>query len=256
VPEWKFTVPFPTSNLATTWKVGGGGFVQSVYGPYLQDTPGDRTFELCTTGYGSFISDAISNHDREFLFLDIGANCGVFSLLAATHPLCRMVIAVEPVPQTFESLKANIAFNRADKIRGVRAAISDEGGREVRLTYNPRHSGMSSVTRKSSGNTIAAPVLDADGLAALVGGSSCSIFAKIDVEGSEAGVLAVLSRCSFFGAITDIVIEISERNCGKAGVRGVIERMEREGFAELDRNGAPEHYDAHYRRLHSAGQPG
>ena len=115
---------------------------------------------------------------------------------------------------------------------------------------------MSSVTGKSSGNTITAPVFDADGLVALVGRPSGSIFAKIDVEGSEAGVLAVLSRCSFFGAITDIVIEISERNCGKSGVRGVIERMEREGFAELDRDGAPEHYDAHYRRVPGAAQPG
>ncbi len=52
----------------------GSIFRKSFDGPYLLDTPGDRTFEFCVEGYGPFIADMIAAYDRKFLFLDIGAN--------------------------------------------------------------------------------------------------------------------------------------------------------------------------------------
>jgi hypothetical protein len=80
------------------------------------------------------------------------------------------------------------------------------------------------------------------------------VFVKIDVEGSEPRVLAVLRLCSFFPAITDIVIEISERTSGKDGVRATILALKQMGFGEIGRDGPPEHYDAHYRRAENAKQ--
>jgi hypothetical protein len=76
-------------------------FIRSVCGPDLLDTPGDQTFALCARGYASsFVDDVIRSYDREFLFLDIGANLGLFSLLADCHPLCRRVLAFEPLPRS------------------------------------------------------------------------------------------------------------------------------------------------------------
>jgi hypothetical protein len=47
-------------------------FIRSVYGVHILNMPGDRTFELCATGYGRFISEAIAAQEKPFLFLDIG----------------------------------------------------------------------------------------------------------------------------------------------------------------------------------------
>ena len=225
------------------------GFVQSIYGPYLRDRPGDRTFELCVTGYGSLISNVIEQRSSPFIFVDIGANCGVFSLLAARHPLCTSVIAIEPVPATFEALSANIDFNTANNVRAVRALVSQRSGEILRLSYNPRHSGMSKIARGTDENTVAAPVLDASGLSDLVGKPDRPALVKIDVEGSEADALDALKSTSFFPAVTDIVVEISERTGGIEHVRDLKKILQEFGFEEVGREGADEHYDAHYSRL-------
>jgi FkbM family methyltransferase len=227
-------------------------FVRSVYGPYLLDTPDDRTFELCVTGYGRLLPDLLENHDRDYLFLDIGANCGIFSLLAAAQPHCRKVIAIEPVPPTFDRLTANIAYNDAEKVRAVRGAVSDSRRAFLHLTYDPGHSGMATIAARSRRNTVTAPVLDARALSGLVDGAPDSIVVKIDVEGSETRVLSVLRKAPFFAAVSDIVIEISERHSGSEGVSSILQILSEEGFDEIAREGPAEHYDAHYRR-HSQG---
>jgi len=241
------------TSLSLRARIGRDRYVRSVYGPYLRHTPDDRTFELCTTGYGRFVADVIRNHAGPFVFLDIGANCGVFSLVAARHPRCESVIAIEPVPETFAALEANIAFNRAHKVRAVRAAVSLSDAGEVSIDWNPAHSGMASMVRRGGPRTVSAPVLGAAGLAALVGRPAIPIFAKIDVEGAEAEVLAVLAQCPFAGDIADILIEVSERNCGVDGAEAVHAALIDLGHGETGRDGPPDHYDAHYRRLPPGG---
>jgi FkbM family methyltransferase len=61
--------------------------------------------------------------------VDIGANIGAFSILAASlvGPSGR-VIAFEPMPETFERLKENIALNGLDNVECCNAAIDAEEG--------------------------------------------------------------------------------------------------------------------------------
>src|SRR6202521_3168168 len=120
-------------------------FVRSAYGPYLSITPGDRTFELCVTGYGPFVSNAIASQDRPFVFLDIGANLGLFSLLAARNRHCTRVVAFEPLPEIFRNLEANIRRNKADKIEAIQGAVSATRDDFVYLSFDARHSGMSKI---------------------------------------------------------------------------------------------------------------
>ncbi|TAN39022.1 MAG: FkbM family methyltransferase [Verrucomicrobia bacterium] len=63
-------------------------------------------------------------------FLDIGANIGYFSLLAATRCPQGRVFAVEPDPQNFRLFSASIALNGLrDHVTAVQTAASDEEGR-------------------------------------------------------------------------------------------------------------------------------
>ena len=63
--------------------------------------------------------------------LDVGANSGLFSLLAARRDRTVRVHAVEPVARVFSLLTANVALNGAGNIRCHRLACSDRSGPAV-----------------------------------------------------------------------------------------------------------------------------
>jgi FkbM family methyltransferase len=59
--------------------------------------------------------------------LDVGANTGVYALVAKTTNPCARVMAFEPVSRIFEKLVTNCALNGYD-IECVNAALSDSDG--------------------------------------------------------------------------------------------------------------------------------
>lgn len=65
---------------------------------------------------------------RDGVFLDIGANVGVFSLPLASRAGQGRVHAFEPVPAAAERLRRNIDINAIDNIRVNQCAASDHAG--------------------------------------------------------------------------------------------------------------------------------
>ncbi len=258
--KWRYyllrSLAFPFQRLRSLfpgWKALGRivtrlSFVRSAYGPYLSITPGDRTFELCVAGYGPFVANAIASQDRPFVFLDIGANLGLFSLLAARNRHCKRVIAFEPLPEIFRNLEVNIRRNEADKIEAILGAVSATTDEVVYLSFDARHSGMSKTVERQHG-AVCASVISAKTLDSLVPNSQIAIVAKIDVEGSEVDVLSTLRMTRFYGAIDDIVIEVSEANLGSARRSRLLGLLAQDGYEKLSCAGAPNHYDARYRRV-------
>src|SRR3546814_160245 len=110
------------------------GAVTARYGVRMRANWQDRTFRYCYYAtYGRALSDYLAAQDRAFVFVDIGANQGLYSLLAAQNPRCAAAIAFEPVAATFALLRDNIALNGlTDRIQPVHAAVS-------------LHSGMASI---------------------------------------------------------------------------------------------------------------
>jgi FkbM family methyltransferase len=222
-------------------------FVRSAYGVNLFETPGDRTFELCVAGYGRIVAEAVEARNADFVFLDIGANLGLFSLLAARNPHCRKVVAIEPIPQTFANLRANVLRSRRKTIVAVNGAVTDVTDPVVHLAYSPTHSGMARIVGKRKG-AVAASVIGAGKLDELVRRLDLPILVKIDVEGAEIEVLKTLMGTTFFPLIDEIVIEVSERNLGAGRRDRLLEILTGCGFAEIGRGGEPKHYDARYGR--------
>jgi FkbM family methyltransferase len=60
--------------------------------------------------------------------IDVGANSGLFSLLAAASDPTVRVHAIEPVLGVFSLLEANVGLNRASNITCHRAACGDRAG--------------------------------------------------------------------------------------------------------------------------------
>lgn len=125
--------------------------------------------------------------------LDIGANTGVYALIAqATNPQAT-VIAVEPVQRIFDKLSLNARMN-GDQVRAIRAAVTDHTGTAI-LYDQPAHEHVLSVSLDPEWNkespwlrpvevpcTTVVDLLRAHGLAK-------ADLLKIDVETHEPAVL-------------------------------------------------------------------
>jgi FkbM family methyltransferase len=94
---------------------------------------GDMYISECIRKYGiweptetDFIIDNLSAGDT---FIDIGANIGYYSVLAADIVgSSGSVFGFEPDPRNFALLELNLALNRASTAKAVRAAVSDSRG--------------------------------------------------------------------------------------------------------------------------------
>src|SRR5262245_26191313 len=107
-------MPRGRTRLSRLWcrLISSKTIAVSVYGPRLNRRPNDATFQFCVDGtYGFFFSDFVSRFPQRFRFLDIGANIGLYSLIAAANPRCEQCFSFEPNPVVYRSLLANIVLN-------------------------------------------------------------------------------------------------------------------------------------------------
>lgn len=129
------------------------------------------------------LTSAMLRHGCD-VFLDIGANIGLYSLIAATRRLAGEVIAFEPDARSLGALQANLLINGIADIVEVKAiALSDHDGM-VRFTPDPGTSSCRS--RVSADGTVSVPCARLDTLLSLEGKR---LFFKIDIEGHELSAL-------------------------------------------------------------------
>ena len=72
--------------------------------------------------------------------------------------------------------------------------------------------------------------------------------AKIDVEGAELIVLETLAKIGALSKIDSIIIEMSENIRGSGYIDSLNSFFKKQGWSEIDRDGAQEHYDAVFKR--------
>ena len=138
------------------------------------------------------------------LVVDVGANLGYFSLMAAAMG-CR-VIAFEPMERNVARFLASIARNRA-AITLYQNAVAHQAGRVVAL--RPTHA----ATNYGNGQIITAGAEDATTTTVRlddVGITGTIDLLKIDVEGFELSVLDGARRLLCAGAIRRVVLEWSD----------------------------------------------
>lgn len=99
------------------------------YGPFGKDR---IALKLAKRGFWAYEGETtrifLPLVEKARCVVDIGANTGLFALLAGkANPACR-VLAFEPIPFIFEMLEKNIRLNRLTNVEAVPAAISDATG--------------------------------------------------------------------------------------------------------------------------------
>lgn len=123
-------------------------------------------------------------------FIDVGANIGYFSLLAAkcVGPTGH-VIAIEASPSVFELLVGNVQRNSAHQIKTLNVAAASEVGRVQLYCGQDCNCGATSIVPEGNETVIAE--VEAAPLAKLIDIDiwNNARLVKIDVEGAEAGVV-------------------------------------------------------------------
>ncbi len=132
------------------------------------------------------------------LFLDVGANTGLFTLIALAAHARNHVVAFEPLPDILEALNGNIYANQLQhRVRLIRCALSDSNGAaplyvpsaehgwietsaSLRADFKPSHSAVLEVLQRTLDRVLFRPSLAMKRVSVI----------KIDVEGHEARVLA------------------------------------------------------------------
>ena len=140
------------------------------------------------------------------MFVDIGANSGYFTVLAALRVGARgRVYAFEPNPEVRRQLERHVELNQiADRVTvsGLALAGEDKDGVRLFVSCWPENDGLASLT--PAAETVARGGLRADASipvsvrtfdtwAAQSDGPARIDLMKIDVEGAEAYVLAGMS---------------------------------------------------------------
>jgi len=224
--------------------------LKGFYGIYLTPAYHDKTFEYCFKGtYGTKFSDFLANITEELFFLDIGANQGLYSVLAGKNPAVKKIFSFEPDQLIGKRLTNNLKINQIQASEIISAAISNHTG-ELSLNTVVGHSGKSSLrTVKQENKTISTVkiirTINHEELNKLIPGHPLNGI-KIDVEGHEEVVIRELLNCEFFKQTQWIFCEIDEKWINPDNIYRLLRK---EGFTRFERIGNhPTHYDVMVRR--------
>ena len=204
----------------------------------------DATFKFYfLANYGFFYSDFLKHYSSNFVFIDVGANKGLYSVIAAKNLNCEKVISFEPIPSTYDYLTKNCSLNNIiSKCELHNLAIGD-ACEERDISFNKLHSGTASLAMRDENehsSVVTIRTVDKTTLNDLLAYKNKNYILKIDVEGFELTVLQELFKCDFAEAITNIFYEVDERWVSPSSIEKLLFGN---GFNKFKKIGSGSHYD-------------
>ena len=137
----------------------------------------------------------VNNVDKHFI--DIGANCGVATIILAKQNPLSTIYSFEPDPRVFHVLKLNTEANNLQNVILFNAAVSKKGISHLELCIHPQYSGGNTTYSDEKhfhdffNSTVKTFQVDAKSLDQLIDQYNISEIEllKIDCEGGEYDIL-------------------------------------------------------------------
>lgn len=86
-----------------------------------------------------YVLDMFNN--KNTTFIDIGANCGIATIILAKQNPMSIIYSFEPDKTVFELLQQNIKLNNLTNVKTFNKAVSKEGVKYLDLCLHPNYSG-------------------------------------------------------------------------------------------------------------------
>jgi FkbM family methyltransferase len=231
--------------------------VRGAYGVTMLSNAGDATNILAQIG-GAF-DDVFSEIDTiapGMAFIDVGANAGVFSLVAGNRVGKEgIIVAFEPSRSVYSFLVANAELNDLHNFYPFMAAIGSTTSLQSFDEVEGSHTGFGHLSDSGASTVLQ---LDGDSLARpleqLIGGRRTMV--KIDVEGAEALVIPALHNVLASDLTKSVIVEIDDAQLARFGhnssdVYGLMEKM---GYYPEIGAGHRPHFNEVFRRPGMVGE--
>ena len=169
---------------------------------------------------------------EDSVFVDIGANFGLYSLVASQKITnSGEIICFEPFPKNYAALKKNISLNSKSYIISENIALGDKKD-ELKLYYQPneKNLGIVSANFMENSKTIKVDVMSFDEYVKENGVDKID-FIKIDVEGFENQVINGMKKTlELFSPM--ILIEIFDEDILKSNHHNAHDYLTRIGYSK------------------------
>lgn len=182
------------------------------------------------------LSQALTNStSRPFVFLDVGANVGIYSLHVHAEAMKAgvptRILAIEPSIETCGRLENNINANAA-AIQIIRAAVSDEPG-SGHLASGGSNRGEAHLSARKAGETGEAVIVDTLPRICRANGLTAIDAMKVDIEGHDLKALTTF----FEDATPALHPQLLILETGKAAGSPLIELCAAHGYRVTERTG-------------------
>lgn len=148
----------------------------------------------------SFVMHSLRSGD---LFVDVGANIGSYSILAARGG--AEVIAIEPIPSTFQALRRNVVLNEfGDRIQALNIGLGKEAG-ELRFTADRDTVNHVLAEGEIVEKVVTVPIRRLDDVL----DGRVPVLMKIDVEGFETEVIAGAQKTLSSPVLQAVIMELN-----------------------------------------------
>lgn len=223
--------------------------VRSHHGPILCCNPSDFTSTLALSGaYGRLLSDHIKHMQPDATFVDVGANYGLFTVLASQRLVHGHVLAFEPNPDIYSRLIYALQLNHTDNVTAMNCAVGGTSG-SMKLQCSEAHSGIAKLIEDGTlptGHSVEVPVInlaESDLFDKDRNGSVMHI--KLDVEGYELEIIRALRRAPWYDRVRTLVVEIDDRYLRTYGcdAKELYTTLQDDGFTPRIGFVSKDHYD-------------
>jgi FkbM family methyltransferase len=199
---------------------------RSVYGPRMCVDAKDYTNLAALFGaYGMELYDLIKRLPTDGIFIDIGANAGIYTLIASQHLHEGKVLSFEPNPKVFANLLENLDLNDCQNVIPLNAAVGQSSD-VLEITIIESHTGAGFVMPSSAHAHAHAHAHVSRPVACLTFSdlpfakklfADRKVLCKIDVEGAERTVIWSLSDSGLLESLDQIYIEICAKHLERFG---------------------------------------
>lgn len=179
----------------------------------------------------AFLKRRLKN-TKDRTFIDVGANIGYYSLLAASLMRNGSVVAIEAFPGIYEKLIRNIKINKEKNIRTVPFAATEKDCYINMYYAGPQNEGATTAV-KSLAKTDTSVTIRGKPLSMLLSEEEVRtmLIMKIDVEGAEFSVIkGMMSLFDEFQADAEFIVEVIPKALGEINLKSIFRIFEEAGF--------------------------